>query len=191
MCIEISANIRLIQLDVFTYAGEKVFCFDKGDDGLIRFRCESLEPPHYYRFRNGWAEPANNIQTVKFQIETQYSKIFLQTRYKLGFHVSGISSLNISRSVSKFNKRRKNYQEALESEMKRDLIIIPVIFKEQDVQMVGDDDVVVNTFGIPSPGTFLEIYRLAYYYIEESVQKAIDMTADIYSKLYPKFVKDE
>lgn len=191
MCIEITASIRLIQLDVFTYAGEKMFFYDKDNDGLIRLRSGDLRSPYYYCFKNGWAEPANQMQAVLFQIETQHSQIFLQTRYKLGFHISGISPLDISGSISKFNERIKNYQETLEIGRGRDLLIIPVIFKEQDVQMVGNDDVVVNTFGIPSRGTFLQIYRLAYDYTEESVRKAIDETADIYSKLYPKFVKDE
>lgn len=191
MCIEITASIRLIQLDVFTYAGEKMFFYDKDNDGLIRLRSGNLRSPYYYCFKNGWAEPANQMQAVLFQIETQHSQIFLQTRYKLGFHISGISPLDISGSISKFNERIKNYQETLEIGRGRDLLIIPVIFKEQDVQMVGNDDVVVNTFGIPSRGTFLQIYRLAYDYTKESVRKAIDETADIYSKLYPKFVKDE
>lgn len=191
MCIEITASIRLIQLDVFTYAGEKMFFYDKDNDGLIRLRSGNLRSPYYYCFKNGWAEPANQMQAVLFQIETQHSQIFLQTRYKLGFHISGISPLDISGSISKFNERIKNYQETLEIGWGRDLLIIPVIFKEQDVQMVGNDDVVVNTFGIPSRGTFLQIYRLAYDYTKESVRKAIDETADIYSKLYPKFVKDE
>lgn len=191
MCIEITASIRLIQLDVFTYAGEKMFFYDKDNDGLIRLRSVNLRSPYYYCFKNGWAEPANQMQAVLFQIETQHSQIFLQTRYKLGFHISGISPLDISGSISKFNERIKNYQETLEIGWGRDLLIIPVIFKEQDVQMVGNDDVVVNTFGIPSRGTFLQIYRLAYDYTKESVRKAIDETADIYSKLYPKFVKDE
>lgn len=186
MCLTISCQNSFVITYLSFLVGKKLFYFDSHMKLYSPFIGEDFNL--YYEFTKDQndilvSKQRNSLQEVDFIIDIYLDnrKIsgVIEKNLKLGYHISPFKY----ESNNKYGYKERNFDyEVNKFYLNEPMLIIPVLFKYNDIQIIGND-IVVNKFYLPNKTIYKDICCKYNINLDKSLANFLGKLYEVYCEV--------